>query len=185
MKLHPEITPELADWIAAQPLFFVATAPLAADGHVNLSPRGHDCLRMLGPRELAWLDLTGSGNETAAHLADNGRITVMFCAFTGEPQILRLYGRGEVVLPEAPAWTDLRLHFPALPGVRQIVRVAVERVQTSCGYAVPLMDYRAERSRLLEWAEHKGEAGLVDYRERNNRISIDGLPAPRGHELRE
>lgn len=177
-KVLPEIDTELTAWIAAQPLFFVATAPLAADGHVNLSPRGLDTFRVLGPREVAWLDLTGSGNESAAHLAENGRITVMFCAFSGPARILRLYGRGRVVLPGDAAWEDLRQHFPELPGVRQMVRVAVERVQTSCGYGVPLMELAGQRDELTAWAQRKGDAGIADYRRRNNTVSIDGLPAP-------
>lgn len=177
-KVLPEIDAELAAWMAAQPLFFTATAPLAGDGHINLSPRGLDTFRVLGPHQVAWLDLTGSGNESAAHLAQNGRITVMFCAFAGPPRILRLYGRGEVVLPGDPAWAGLRPHFPALPGERQIVRVAVERIQTSCGAGVPLMDYRGQRDELLAWARNKGEDGMAEYRRQKNAVSIDGLPAP-------
>lgn len=178
-KVLPAIDAELAAWIAAQPLFFNATAPLAAAGHVNLSPRGLDTLRVLGPHAVAYLDLTGSGNESAAHLAENGRITLMFCAFSGPPRILRLYGRGAVILPDHPEWATLRPHFPPdLPGVRQIVRVAVERIQTSCGAGVPLMDYRGQRDELLAWARNKGEAGMADYRRQKNAVSIDGLPAP-------
>lgn len=178
-KVHPEIDTEMADWIARQPLFFNATAPLAADGHVNLSPRGLDTLRVLGPHEVAYLDLTGSGNETAAHLAENGRITLMFCAFDGPPRILRLYGRGRVVQPGDAQWETLRPHFPAeLPGVRQIVQVTVERVQTSCGAGVPLMDYREQRRALLDWIEKKGPEGVRDYWAEKNSVSLDGLPAP-------
>lgn len=177
-KVLPAIDAELAAWMAAQPLFFNATAPLAADGHVNLSPRGLDTFRVLGPHEVAWLDLTGSGNESAAHLAENGRLTLMFCAFSGPPRILRLYGRGEVVLPGDAAWATLRPRFPDFPGVRQIVRLAVERVQTSCGAGVPLMDYRGPRDELLAWARNKGEDGMAEYRRQKNAVSIDGLPAP-------
>jgi len=156
-KVLPEIDAELAAWMAAQPLFFNATAPLAAAGHVNL---------------------TGSGNESAPHLVENGRLTVMFCAFSGPPRILRLYGRGEVVLPGDPAWAELRPLFPDFPGVRQIVRLAVQRVQTSCGAGVPLMDYRGPRDELLAWARNKGEEGMAEYRRQKNAVSIDGLPAP-------
>lgn len=178
-KLHPRIDAEMAAWIAAQPLFFVASAPLAADGHVNCSPRGLDTFRVLGPHDVAWLDLTGSGNETAAHLAENGRLTLMFCAFTGRPRILRLYGRGEVVLPGSAEFTRLRTHFPAgLPGVRQIIRVAVKRIQTSCGFGVPLMTLDIQRDDLPAWAERKSEDGLVNYRRERNALSIDGLAAP-------
>ncbi len=179
MKLHDTVTAELADWIAEQPLFFVATAPLADDGHINLSPRGHDTFRLLGPLEAAFLDFTGSGNESAAHLAENGRITVMFCAFAGAPRILRLYGRGEVVLPGGADWERLRELFPPeLAGVRQIVRIRVGRVQSSCGFGVPLMSLVGQRSELQAWAEKRGEAGLEEYRRKNNALSIDGLPAP-------
>ena len=178
MKLHDQIDEGMAEWIARQPLFFVASAPLSADGHINLSPRGLDSFRVLGPRRVGWLDLTGSGNETAAHLAENGRITVMFCAFEGDPRILRLFGRGRSVFPGSGEWESLREELPELPGARQIVTVEVERIQTSCGYGVPLMEPKGERSRLLEWAEKKGGDGLVEYREKNNRVSIDGLPAP-------
>lgn len=177
-KILPGIDAELAAWIAAQPLFFNATAPLAGDGHINLSPRGLDTFRVLGPREVAYLDLTGSGNESAAHLTENGRITLMFCAFSGPPRILRLYGRGEVILPDNPAWPPLRPRFPDYPGVRQLVRIQLERIQTSCGYGVPLMDPVQPREDLLAWARRKGEAGLRDYRHKNNAVSIDGLRSP-------
>jgi hypothetical protein len=171
------ITPELAAFIEAQPVFFVASAPLAGEGHVNLSPKGLDCLRVLAPDRVAYLDLTGSGNETAAHLAENGRITFMFCAFAGPPRILRLYGVGTVVLPESPRWAELAERFPAYPGARQIVVAEIRRVQTSCGYAVPRMDYVRQRDTLLRWADAKAEA-LPAYRREKNARSIDGLPAP-------
>ena len=171
------ITPELTAFIEAQPLFFVATAPLSGDGHVNLSPKGLDCLRVLSPSRVAYLDLTGSGNETAAHVAENGRITFMFCAFTGSPRILRLYGTGVVVLPPSARWADLVSRFPAYPGVRQIIAAEITRVQTSCGYAVPLMDYVRQRDTLLRWADAKAEV-LPGYRQEKNARSIDGLPAP-------
>ena len=177
-KVHPAINADLADFIAAQPLFFVASAPLAADGHVNLSPKGLDCFRVLAPDRVAYLDLTGSGNETAAHLAENGRITLMFCAFVGAPRILRLYGRGEVVQPGTERWEELAAHFPDLPGARHIVEATIDRVQTSCGFAVPLMDLVRQRDTLVRWAENRGQEGLEEYRARNNAFSIDGLPAP-------
>ncbi len=178
-KVLPDIDNALADWIAAQPLFFVASAPLSGEGHVNLSPRGLDSLRVLAPREVAFYDLTGSGNETAAHLAENGRITLMFCAFEGAPRILRLYGHGEVVRPGDAGWSPLRPHFgDALPQARQIIRIEVSRVQTSCGYGVPLMSLQSERDDLINWAEKKGEEGLAEYQQRHNHHSIDGLPAP-------
>ncbi|MCW8918757.1 MAG: pyridoxamine 5'-phosphate oxidase family protein [Gammaproteobacteria bacterium] len=178
-KVLPEIDSQLAAWIAQQPLFFVASAPLIGEGHVNLSPRGLDTLRLLGPHEAAFYDLNGSGNETAAHLAENGRITLMFCAFSGAPRILRLYGRGEVVRPGDGDWTALRRHFgDALPAARQIIRIAVTRVQSSCGYGVPLMALQGQRDELVQWSAKKGEAGLLDYQRQKNHQSIDGLPAP-------
>jgi hypothetical protein len=177
-KVVEEITDELRTFIQAQPLFFVATAPLAVEGHVNLSPKGLDCLRVLEPHRVAYLDLTGSGNETSAHLAQNGRITLMFCAFQGPPRILRLYGRGATVLPADDAWNDLRPRFPDYPGVRQIITVDVRRVQTSCGFAVPRMEVVGDRDTLGRWALNKGEGGLADYRQQKNARSIDGLPAP-------
>ncbi len=177
-KVHPEITPELAEWIEAQPLFFIATAPLSAQGHVNVSPRGLDTLRILDPNQVAFLDLTGSGNESAAHIAENGRTTLMFCAFSGEPRILRLYGEGEVILPGDVEWEALASRFPTLPGARQIIRLLVTRVQTSCGFGVPLMEYLGQRDVLPEWAENKGEVNLAAYRADKNASSIDGLHAP-------
>ncbi|KPL86188.1 pyridoxamine 5'-phosphate oxidase family protein [Herpetosiphon geysericola] len=175
-KLYPDITAELQAFIAQQPLFFVASAPLAADGHVNLSPKGLDCLRVRSPQQVAYLDLTGSGNETSAHVLENGRITLMFCAFTGAPRILRLYGRGRVIVPTMEAWAAESMQFPVYPGMRQIVVVEVERVQTSCGFGVPLMDLVGQRDTALRWAEAKGEQGLVDYRAEKNMVSIDSLP---------
>ena len=177
------ITAQLASFMQAQPLFFVASAPLAEDGHINVSPKGLDTLRILSPHQVAYLDLTGSGNETSAHLAENGRITFMFCAFTGRPQILRLYGRGKVVLPGDNAWAELAPLFPDHPGVRQIIVADITRVQTSCGYGVPLMDYVGQRDTLERWATAKGEDGLVDYRRDKNMVSLDGLPAPLADQL--
>ncbi len=176
--VHEAITPELQAFLEAQPVFFVASAPLAADGHVNLSPKGLDTLRVLSPTQVAYLDLTGSGNETAAHLAENGRLTLMFCAFQGPPRILRLHARGRVVLPEHDEFAALRPRFPELPGVRQVVVADVERVSTSCGYGVPRMGAPAPRDQLQRWAERKGEDGLRRYRREKNARSIDGLAAP-------
>jgi hypothetical protein len=177
-KVVESIVPELRSFIEAQPVFFVASAPLEGDGHVNLSPKGLDCLRVLSMTRVAYLDLTGSGNETAAHLAENGRITFMFCSFTGPPRILRLYGRGRTVLPDAAEWSDLRARFPDHPGARQIILADISRVQTSCGFAVPFMEYVGQRDRLPRWAEAKGEVALRTYRREKNSRSIDGLPAP-------
>ncbi|WP_455218244.1 pyridoxamine 5'-phosphate oxidase family protein [Kaarinaea lacus] len=180
MKVHETIDEELADWIRAQPVFFNATAPLDTGGHINLSPRGLDSLRITGPKQVIIIDRTGSGNETAAHLAENGRLTIMFCAFEGAPRILRLYGRGEVVLPDDSDWQTLRQHFPDdIPGVRQIFRLDITRVQTSCGFAVPLMNFEKQRTDLDDWARKKGEVKIRQYQAEKNTRSIDGLPAPR------
>lgn len=177
-QTHETISDELASFIAAQKLFFVASAPLSASGHVNLSPKGMDTLRVLSPTRVAYLDLTGSGNETAAHLQENGRLTLMFCSFDAKPMILRLYGVGKVILPGESGFPSLAALFPNYPGVRQIIVADVSRVQTSCGFAVPRMEVTEERDTLLRWAETKGEPYLADYRLRKNSRSIDALPAP-------
>ncbi len=175
---YDQITPPLQSFIKAQPLFFVATAPLSEDGHINLSPKGYDTFCILSPKQVAYLDLTGSGNETSAHLAENGRITFMFCAFHGAPQILRLYGKGETVLPGTEQWDELVAHFPSYPGIRQIMIASIDLVQTSCGYAVPLMELQKDRETLARWATSQGEEGLVAYRGVKNSKSLDGLPTP-------
>ena len=177
-KVHERITAEFHQWIKEQKVFFVASAPLSAEGHVNLSPKGHDCLRVIDEQTVAYLDMTGSGNETSAHIAENGRITLMWCAFEGAPRIFRLYGRGEVILPDTERWNELSPLFDMLPGARQIVVNHVERVQTSCGFAVPFMDYQAERQTLKKYTEAKGVEGMIDYRREKNLKSIDGLPTP-------
>jgi len=163
--------------IARQKIFFVASA--AGDSRVNLSPKGHDCLRVLGPDAVCYLDRTGSGNETSAHIQAGGNMTIMFCTFEGPPLILRLYGRGAVHQRGTPEYAAL-LAGPyggeEPPGARQIVRMAIESVQTSCGFAVPFFDHREDREVLTRWAENKGEAGLVEYRRAKNTRSIDGLP---------
>jgi hypothetical protein len=182
-RTYPAITDELRAFIEAQLLFFVASAPLAADGHVNVSPKGLDSLRVLGPSRVAYLDLTGSGNETAAHLRENGRLTLMFCAFAGPPRILRLYGTGAAALPGSTIWAELRPLFPGHPGARQLIVADISRVQTSCGFGVPLYEYAGQRETLRRFAEAKGEAGLAAYREQKNARSIDGLPTPLGERL--
>jgi len=175
--LHECIDAELATWIGNQPVFFVGTAPLAADGHVNLSPKGGDSFRVLGPMEVAYQDYTGSGAETAAHLRENGRIVIMFCAFEGSPRILRLHGKGTVITPAHPQFAELAKRFPTNLGTRSVVHVAVRRVTTSCGYAVPLMDFSGQRDALDKWANAKGPDKLKDYRTQKNQVSTDGLPA--------
>jgi predicted pyridoxine 5'-phosphate oxidase superfamily flavin-nucleotide-binding protein len=169
------ISDELAEFIARQHVFFVATAP-SDGGHVNLSPKGLDTFAVLDPTTVAYLDLTGSGVETIAHLRENGRVTIMFCAFDGKPNIVRLYGHGDVLaIGEAEA-DALLPRFGAYPGARSVIRVRVDRVSTSCGYGVPLLMYEGERDQLTTWAERRGPDGLVEYRAEKNAISIDGLP---------
>ena len=179
-KQFAALLPEHRQFIEKQKVFFVGTAALSAEGHVNLSPKGHDVFRVLSDNRVAYLDLTGSGNETSAHLLENGRITLMFCAFEGPPNILRLYGTGSVALPGSDAWETLLPLFPSLPGARQMIVVDVHLVQSSCGYAVPFMSYERERDTLQRWAEKKGEEGLEEYRRNKNEKSIDGLPTPLG-----
>jgi hypothetical protein len=174
---HPEITQELAEWIEQQHLFFVATAPLTADGMVNCSPKGLNAFAILDPHSVAYLDLTGSGAETIAHLRENGRIVIMFCAFEGAPQIVRLHGRGSAIFPDDPAFAELLPRFPAHPGIRSIIRVDVTRVSDSCGHGVPQYAYKGERVALLKWAEKKGPEGIEEYQAKHNRVSLDGLPA--------
>jgi hypothetical protein len=163
-------------FIEAQPLFFVGSAPLDADGHVNVSPKGLDTLRVLGPRTIAYLDLTGSGIETVSHLKENGRIVLMFCAFQGPPKILRVYGRGRVIVPEHPEFSDLAAHFPEYEGSRSIILVEISRISDSCGYGVPMLEYKGERSQLSAWAHKLGPEGLKAYRQKKNRQSIDRIP---------
>jgi len=177
-KVHESIDGRLANFLLAQPVFFVGTAPSGDEGHVNVSPKGlSGSFAVLGPREVAYLDLTGSGAETIAHLRDNGRVCLMFCAFSGPPKIVRLHGRGEVVLPGTPGFEELAARFPGRPGTRSVIRVAVDRVSDSCGYAVPLMQLVGDRAQLVKWAAKKGPEGLDDYRRTRNDRSIDGLPA--------
>jgi len=170
------ITPELAQWIERQHLFFVATAPLAGDGLINCSPKGMDTFRILGPREVAYLDLTGSGIETIAHARENGRIVFMFCAFEGPPKIVRLHGTGEVVFPDSPEYGSLGSLFPDYIGSRAIVRARLARISDSCGFGVPKYRYGGDRNTLIRWSESKGQAALTHYRQAKNARSLDGLP---------
>jgi len=156
-------------------MFFVATAPLAGDGLINCSPKGIDTFRILGPREVAYLDLTGSGIETVAHVRENGRIVLMFCAFTGPPKIVRLHGTGEVLLPETVGFLALRPLFPEVCGARAIVRARLNRIGDSCGYAVPRYEFLEQRDALLKWADGKSDAELAEYHRRKNARSLDGL----------
>jgi hypothetical protein len=180
-KIFEAIDGRLHEWIEAQPMFFVATAPSGAGGHVNLSPKGMTgCFVINGPLEVAYLDFHGSGAETIAHLSENGRITIMFCAFEGPPKIVRLHGRGRVTPVDDPAFPALLAGFPEPPdthGVRSVITVEVERVSDSCGYAVPLMSYEGDRDLLLRWSEQRDDEALATYRRTRNATSIDGLPA--------
>jgi len=179
-KLHESIEGRLRDFLLQQHVFFVATAPSGVDGHVNVSPKGMTgTFAVLGPRRVAYLDYTGSGAETIAHLRDNGRITLMFCAFGGPPTIVRLHGRGQVVVPADPRFGPLRDAFPPHNphGLRAIIEVEVTRISDSCGFAVPLMAYQGDRDLLDQWAARKSQADLVAYRAERNASSIDGLPA--------
>ena len=171
------LAPEHIRFIERQSVFFVATA--ARDGHVNLSPKGMPSLAVTEPDRLLWLNLTGSGNETAAHLLDTNRITLMWCAFEGPPLILRVYGTARAIHPDDADWAACSEVLPAELGARQYFAVDIEMVQTSCGYAVPLMDYREDRKALTKWAEKKGEDGIRDYWTSKNGTSLDGLPTRR------
>jgi hypothetical protein len=176
-KPQPEIDERLAAWLASQRVFFVATAPLSASGHINCSPKGGESFRVLAPHEVAYLDYTGSGAETIAHVRENGRIVLMFCAFEGPPQIARLHGRGELLFPGHAEFTQLAGLFPQHPGIRAVVRVKVDRISTSCGYGVPFFEFKGPRDTLERWAANQGPEGLVEYRRKKNRASIDSLPA--------
>ena len=173
-KQLKKLSPRLIEFISNQKMFFVATA--MAEGKINLSPKGMEAFKVLNENKVVWLNLTGSGNETAAHLRASDRMTIMFCAFEGPPLILRLYGNAKAYHKREAAWEEYIGRFPHYPGSRQIIVMDIELVQTSCGFGVPLMDYKGERDLLGPWAEEKGEAGLKAYMELKNSISLDGHP---------
>jgi Pyridoxamine 5'-phosphate oxidase len=173
-KFYSEITASLQQFIQDQKIFFTATA--TKDSRVNLSPKGIDTFLCLDQKTVAYLDLTGSGNETAAHLSEDGRMTIMFCSFSDKPLILRLYGQGKVVLPRNSEWQRFYSLFDAVPGERQIIVLDVDLVQTSCGTGVPIYDLKSERAAIIDWAKQKGELGLAEYWQLKNLKSIDGLP---------
>ena len=176
-KIYSEINEGFARFIRRQSVFFVATAPDDPEGHLNLSPKGLDTLRILDSKTVAYLDLIGSGVETVAHLKENGRIVLMFCAFQGPPMVLRLHGCGRVLEPGCDEFEDLAAQFPEYEAKRAVIVVQIERISTSCGYAVPLLKYEGEREQYFAWARKKGSDGLKTYRREKNRQSIDGLPA--------
>lgn len=175
-KDYAEIDQPIRDWVAKQKMFFVATAPPAADGLVNVSPKGMDSFRVLGPRSVAYLDYTGSGVETIAHLKENQRITIMMCAFEGAPKIFRFYGKGTVLEKDSPRYQELAPEFEAGLGARAIIYIEVDRIIDSCGYSIPFYDYTGERDVLKKWADAKGEEGVKNYQQENNLKSLDGLP---------
>ncbi|WP_407275328.1 pyridoxamine 5'-phosphate oxidase family protein [Halothiobacillus sp. DCM-1] len=173
-KRYPQLEPAHEAFIRAQRVYFVATA--TADSRINLSPKGLDSLRILSPTRLLWLNLTGSGNESAAHVRLNPRMTLMFCAFDEPPLILRLYGRAQAIHPRDTGWATLHAQFPNHPGARQIFDFAIDEVQTSCGFGVPLMTGAADRPTLNQWAEKKGSDGIARYWQDKNQFTIDQLP---------
>jgi hypothetical protein len=179
-RIRSEIDDDARKFIAAQHMFFVASAPLDANGHVNLSPKGLDTFRILGPTTVAYVDFNGSGVETIAHLKENGRIVLMFCAFQGPPDIFRLYGHGRVIEPHEPEFAALAQSFPTRENARSIIVVELTRIKDSCGYGVPLFQYEGEREQLQAWARNRGPERLKAYREEKNRQSIDGLPGVSG-----
>jgi hypothetical protein len=177
-KFYDSISSQHQAFIEKQHLFFVATAPLSREGHVNVSPKGLDCFKVLSPNRVAYMDLISSGNETSAHTLENGRITLMFCSFDKTPLILRLYGTGATILPGNPAWEALMANFTIYPSTRQIIVADINKVQTSCGFGVPFYQYRGERDVHFDWAAQKGPDGLKQYMAEKNLHSMDGLPTP-------
>lgn len=176
-KVYEELTPKLVEFINAQKMFFVGTAPLSGNGHVNISPKGMDCLRVLDTRTVAYLDVTGSGAETISHVKENGRLVMMFCAFEGRPLILRLHGTGEVIEVDHPTYQTMRERFPDLPGARSIIQLSVKRIADSCGWTVPLFEYSGTRDYYDNYAKKLGAEGLREGQLAANMKSIDGLPA--------
>lgn len=174
---RPDINDATRAFIERQPLFFVASAPLSAAGRVNVSPKGLDTFRVFSPTRVGYVDAGGSGNETSAHVLENGRVTIMFCSFDASPKVVRLFGRGEVVLPSDERWAETYALFPPFPGARQIVLVHVDRVGSSCGYGVPVMERKEDRSLLPTRRKALGEGW---YAPEGNRVSVDGLPTHLG-----
>jgi hypothetical protein len=175
----PGIDANLSAWLGEQQMFFITSAPLAAEGHINCSPRSADAFRVIDEHHVMWGDRTGSGAETISHLQENGRIVVMFCAFAGKPRIVRMHGRGEVIYPSDLRFAELRGRLAEVPGLRAIMHVSIDRVSSSCGFGVPTYLFSGRRDTLDDWARAKGEAGLSEYRHTKNTRSIDGLPAYR------
>ena len=179
-KAYAAIEDAIKEFIEAQQMFFVGSAPLDARGHVNISPKGLDTFRILGPTTVAYLDLTGSGIETVAHVNENGRVVLMFCAFQGPPKILRLHGRGRVVEPHEAEFAGLLSLFPAFDAVRSVIVVELSDIVDSCGYGIPLLRYEGQREQLAAWARKHGPEGVKAYQQRKNQQSLDGLPGLTG-----
>ncbi|MET3922308.1 pyridoxamine 5'-phosphate oxidase family protein [Arthrobacter sp. UYEF20] len=175
-KIFDSIDRNLKAWIEEQPMWFVATAPLETEGHVNMSPRGHDSFSVLGAHRVGWVDYTGSGIETIAHIRENGRVCLMFNSFGSRPRIVRLHGRGAVFLPGEATFEEVTALHPKHPSTRAVITVDVTRISDSCGWGVPVMEMTEERDLLRLQAEKKGEDGMAEYRAERNSLSIDGLP---------
>ncbi|NNC56796.1 MAG: pyridoxamine 5'-phosphate oxidase family protein [Woeseiaceae bacterium] len=175
-KEYQEIDERIQRWIDRQRLFFVSTAPLSDDGHINCSPKGLDGLRVLGPRQIAYADIGGSGIETVAHLKENGRIVIMLCAFDGPPKIFRFYGHGRPVEPHDAEFETLTSKFSNMPAIRNFIVVDIESIRDSCGYGVPVYEFKSERESLKNWCDNKTSDELLDYRVERNAVSLDGLP---------
>ena len=175
-QVFNEINHDIKLWIERQKMFFVSTAPLSTEGHINCSPKGADSFRIIDQHTVAYQDLTGSGVETIAHLQENGRIVIMFCAFEGAPQIVRFHGKGTPILLDSPEYPELASLFQSHPGIRSIIKVDVTRISSSCGFSVPLYEYVEQRDALDKWAKNKSPEELVAYQKKKNQVSIDGLP---------
>jgi hypothetical protein len=173
-QAYEQLDDNLIKFIKNQQMFFVGTA--GVEGRVNISPKGIDSLRIINPKKVAWLNLTGSGNETAAHVLENQRMTIMFCAFEGNPLILRLYGKATSIHQRDDSWEEVASLFPGLPGKRQFFIIDIDRVGGSCGFGVPLFEHKGNRENLIEWASNKTDSEIENYWKRKNQTSIDGKP---------
>lgn len=181
-KFSESISSDYKEFIEKQHIFFVATAPLSRDGHVNVSPKGMDSFKVLSPNKVCYMDVVSSGNETSAHILENERITFMFCSFEGSPIIMRLYGKGYAVLPSDAEWENMTKYFSIPVSIRQIIVADIDKVQTSCGYVVPLYTYDGERDDYQQWSGKLGSEGINKYKLKHNLISLDGLPTALANE---
>lgn len=175
-KIYDKIDDSMLEWISEQKMFFVSTAPLSQDGLINCSPKGMDTFRVLGDRKVGYLDMTGSGVETIAHLKENGRIVIMFCSFEGAPKIIRFHGKGAVFEKGSSEYGERIDAFEEYPGTRSIIEIEIDRISDSCGFTVPLYEFKEDRGALLKWAEQKGPEGVLEYQQDKNLKSLDGLP---------